>query len=81
MRNLKQKFQDWKYRLLKKLVYKYGRVLGNQTLKDDKINFEKSLLNLLKKYKVIRSTQKLQHIEIIADVNEFPKIKIETLII
>jgi len=83
MKNLIWKLKDLKFRFLRKLVYKYGRVLVNKSIKDpdDKEKFERSLLKLIKKYKVIGSINRIQHLEIVVDVNELPKIKIETLII
>lgn len=83
MKNLIWKLKDLKFRFLKKLVYKYGRVIDNKSIQDrgDKEKFEGSLLRLLRKYKIIDSTSRIQHLEIVADAHDLPKIKIETLIV
>ncbi len=83
MNNLKWKLKALKLMFLRKLVKKYGQVIDNKSIKDkdDKVKFERSLVRLLKKFKIIDSTTRIQHLEIVADANDLPKIKIETLII
>lgn len=84
MKNLIIKWKQFKYDFMRKLIRKYGRTIGKieKTLTDDiKIKFEKDVLKLLRKYDVIDNKQHLQKVEIIADVEKYPKIKLETLVI
>ena len=85
MNNLIMKLKQFKFKFMRNLIRKYGRFMGGteKTLTGDdiKIDFERDILKLLKKYEVLDNTHKLQKIEIIVDVKEYPVIKLETLII
>ncbi len=83
VRDLKRKYKKWKYNLLYNLVWKfYGKLIDERNINgDSKEKFEKSVLDLLREYKIIDSKHCIQDIKIHLNCNEYPDIKIRTLII
>jgi hypothetical protein len=71
-----------KYNFFKNLVRKYGRFMGgNKAIIENKEKFEKDILKLLKKYNVIDNKHLVQKVGITCEVEKYPVIKLETLII
>lgn len=79
---MKKIVSDRKYNFFNNLVRKYGRFMGSSKIViDNKDKFEKDVLKLLKKYNVIDNKHYIQKAEIIVDVKECPKIKLEKIVI
>jgi len=80
MKNLKQIYSSIKFKLIGALIKKYGSIRFTPCITRDSEGeceaFEKDVLQLLKKYKVINSTRAIQKVNISLDANDYPEIKI-----
>ncbi|KKL77948.1 hypothetical protein LCGC14_2029810 [marine sediment metagenome] len=83
VRKIDLKWKQWKFNFLRKLVSKYGKTISTKKTdwQDGKEQFERSILRLLKRHKIIDSIHGIQNIDIKLRVTEYPDIKIRTILI
>lgn len=80
MKTFKQMYNTIKFKLIGTLIKRYGSIkftpwVGRND-KGERELFEKDVLKLLQKYKVIDSTTGIQQINIILNAYKYPKIEI-----